>query len=574
MTERAELRRRAGRPLAWPRWGALALLFVAEVVLLSVRFDTASLSDVSGEWAMAVAVTPRLIRLAIVAVAVALVFHARALLDQLRVGWVWAANHGWAWFLALHVVSLLTFVWLTEEILEHGRAAGRLAPAWVLAWFASGVLSVAGWGLAALPAAIWRRLAASACSGLGVGLCIGAAVWASELTADGLWQPLARGTLWCAAQLLALVYPAVVYQPAGLVIGTPSFAVRIDPDCSGYEGMALILAFLSGYLWFDRDALRLPQALVLLPLGAAASLVANVLRMTLLVAMGSSWSESIAMGGFHSQAGAIAFASIGLGLVVVARRSTWFAKPASVAHGEACNPTAAYLVPMLSVIAVGMLTGAFSHGVDGLYPLRVWAALGALWYFRNSYAATWGGWPSQAVAKEGLEPDGLGRPSSQRCAGAAMRGLFAAFAMGAAVFALWVLLAPSGAATVGPAAELAAWPAAWRVVWWVSRTGGYLVIAPLVEELAFRGFLMRRLMAADFEAVSPRRIAWWAAGVSALAFAALHGRFWAAGALAGVAYGYAYSRRGSLSDAMLAHCVTNGLLLVCVLFTGNWSLLS
>lgn len=531
--------------LPWQRWGALVALLLAEIVGLSVRFDTSTLSDVTGEWALAVAITPRIIRVAILAMAVTVAYRVRALTSELQASApVIAAARHWPWLLALHLGSLSAFIWLTREILERGRAAGPLAPAWAAAWLFAGATTVVGWALAAIPFAIWKKLAASGIPALAVGFCVGAVTWSSELIADGIWQPLARCTLWCSGSLLQLFYPEFIYRPSELAIGTSSFAVTVDPDCSGYEGLALILAFLGGYLWFDRDSLRLPRALVLLPLGAVASLAANVLRMTLLVAIGSSWSEPIAMGGFHSQAGAIAFSCIALGLVVAARHSTWLAKPAASTL-ETENPTAAYLTPFLAILAVGMLTSAFSPaGADPLYPLRVFAAIAALWHYRARYASccwAWS-WPSLAI--------------------------------GPAVFALWLLMAPSDARATSPAVSLAAWPAPWRAIWWGSRIGGYLIVTPIVEELAFRGFLLRRLQSVDFESTPVGRFSWRSWGLSSLAFGALHGGFWIAGALAGLAYAWASSRRGRLADAVLAHSVTNGLLFAYVLTTGNWALLS
>ena len=59
--------------------------------------------------------------------------------------------------------------------------------------------------------------------------------------------------------------------------------------------------------------------------------------------------------------------------------------------------------------------------------------------------------------------------------------------------------------------------------------------------------------------------------MSSLLFGALHGR-WVAGTLAGMAYGLVYHRRGELTDAVVAHGVTNGLIAVAVLAMGAWSL--
>jgi len=50
------------------------------------------------------------------------------------------------------------------------------------------------------------------------------------------------------------------------VVGTDSFAVEIAWQCSGYEGIGLVWAFLGAYIWFFRRQLRFPQAwLLLLP---------------------------------------------------------------------------------------------------------------------------------------------------------------------------------------------------------------------------------------------------------------------------------------------------------------------
>jgi len=58
--------------------------------------------------------------------------------------------------------------------------------------------------------------------------------------------------------------------------------------------------------------------------------------------------------------------------------------------------------------------------------------------------------------------------------------------------------------------------------------------------------------------------------VSSVAFGALHGR-WLAGILAGMIYAAAQYRRGEISDAIVAHMVTNALLAAYVLIFGHWA---
>jgi CAAX prenyl protease-like protein len=110
-----------------------------------------------------------------------------------------------------------------------------------------------------------------------------------------------------------------------------------------------------------------------------------------------------------------------------------------------------------------------------------------------------------------------------------------------------------------------------RGVWLLFRVLGSVVTVPLAEELAFRGYLTRRLLAADFQAVPPGRFSWFSFLLSSALFGALHGR-WLAGMLAGMGYALALNRRGQLADAVVAHGVTNALIAAYVLATGSWSL--
>ncbi|MBV8126598.1 MAG: hypothetical protein JO114_02910 [Planctomycetaceae bacterium] len=80
------------------------------------------------------------------------------------------------------------------------------------------------------------------------------------------------------------------------------------------------------------------------------------------MAVGTWVSADIAVGGFHSQAGWLAFNAIALGLVLVSRRSPFFTKthPADD-RGVWENPAAAYLVPLLSIVAVTMALANFTE---------------------------------------------------------------------------------------------------------------------------------------------------------------------------------------------------------------------
>src|SRR5439155_25289283 len=151
---------------------------------------------------------------------------------------------------------------------------------------------------------------------------------------------------------------------------------------------------------------------------------------------------------------------------------------------------------------------------------------------------------------------------------------WSALAVGAAVFVAWLALEPPPSASSGDdavPAGLASLPRGWAVLWLTFRVVGSVVVVPLAEELAFRGYLMRRLIAADFQEVPLGQFSWFSFLVSSALFGALHQR-WLAGALAGVFYALCLYRRGRLMDAVLAHAATNALIAACVLITGKWSL--
>jgi CAAX prenyl protease-like protein len=265
------------------------------------------------------------------------------------------------------------------------------------------------------------------------------------------------------------------------------------------------------------------------------------------------------VGGFHSQAGWLAFNAVALGLVVVSRRSRLFARaaagdeaqtqthpePRPVAAVVIVSPTLAYLGPLLVLVATVMVTAALSPGtgLDLLYPARVVTVAAALVAWRKGYAGLKWSWSWLAVA------------------------------LGVAVFAVWMLLEPTHAAPASTEMRdgLSKLPRALAALWLILRVIGSVVTVPIAEELAFRGYLSRRLIAPDFTTVAPGKFTWVSLLVSSAVFGALHGR-WLAGTLAGMLYAASYSRKGDLAEPVLAHATTNALIAAYVLATGAWSL--
>lgn len=531
------------------RPGLIALLLV-EVLYLTVRFDSQALDGASSPWLQAMAWSPQYLRLAITITVVTLLLEAWRHRSPLAGGAPterFVSPVTLVTCLAVHFAALALFIRASSAIFER-PAANVHAGFWVIAWLVFGSAALGAWTLAFSPRHLSLLSTRAGRALAGLGLALGAVAWVSGYATEALWRPLAHYTFSLTSAILGVVYPQVVSDPARLVLGTSGFKVAISPECSGYEGVGLLLAFLSIYLWLFRRELRFPDALLLLPLGAVTIWFVNVARIVVLIILGSSgWSE-IALGGFHSQAGWIAFNAVGLAFVAVLNRGRFFMKQPGVEAAERSTAedwTTPYLAPFLVVMVSAMLTGAFSAGIDWLYPVRVVAAVCVLWAFRRHYS-------------------NLGWTLSWR-----------AVAIGCVTFAIWIALVPSepGGAEGWPAA-LQSVPVHWAAAWLALRVVGYTIAVPLVEELAFRGYLIRRLMRADFQHLPLGLFTWSSFLLSSVLFGALHGAFWLAGTVAGMTFALALYQRRALGDAVLAHATTNALIAVYVFATGRWSIWS
>ncbi|MEJ0000177.1 MAG: CAAX prenyl protease-related protein [Verrucomicrobiota bacterium] len=115
-------------------------------------------------------------------------------------------------------------------------------------------------------------------------------------------------------------------------------------------------------------------------------------------------------------------------------------------------------------------------------------------------------------------------------------------------------------------------PEAW--VLFVLRLLGIALVVPVMEELFWRGFLMRWLIREDFTSVplgTYQPASFW---ITTAFFASVHGDEWPLGVVVGVLYGAWFVRTKSLGSIMTAHGVTNFCLALYCLFSGDWHFLS
>jgi CAAX prenyl protease-like protein len=107
------------------------------------------------------------------------------------------------------------------------------------------------------------------------------------------------------------------------------------------------------------------------------------------------------------------------------------------------------------------------------------------------------------------------------------------------------------------------------VGWIVARAVISSTLVPIAEELAFRGYLLRRLVNREFDTVPWDQASVVAVVTSSLAFGLLHDS-WLAGSAAGLIFAWVQVRTGSHANAIVAHGVANAGVAVWVVAGGAW----
>jgi exosortase E/protease (VPEID-CTERM system) len=527
-------------------------VLAVELLVLRAWLDSASPSGQSAVWLTQTG--PGTLRFFVVQCSVAfamlsLIFgasrvaaHTSALSDipQRGIAWVPLLAHAAAGIAVTAILTTLVSLPLSSVLVVLLNVV----------WIASALSAVGFLAIACLRFVFWTLVFRQVRDILAFALVIGVAAFAFGRAAVTLWQPLSRATFTVASAMLHPFIHDVSADASTLTMGNPAFLVRIEAACSGYEGLGLILAFTIACLWFQRLEWRFPQALLLVPIGLTAMWALNCLRVAGLVLIGIAGAPDVAMGGFHTQAGWVAFNIVALSICLAARRVPWLLKDVdrtSSVDTRSTNPTLPYLLPFLALLVGSMLAQLATAGFESLYAIRVVLGVAVLCAFARKY--------------RGLD----------------WRVEWTSVGLGLGAFAIWIgaeALVGSGLTTHDmPGALRDALPL-WRISWLVSRVIGAGVAVPVAEELAFRGFLLRRFQSDDFEHVRHQSVSWLAILFSSAAFGVLHGDRWLAGTVAGILYALAYLRRGSMGDAVAAHATTNALLAAAVLGARQWQLWS
>ena len=98
-----------------------------------------------------------------------------------------------------------------------------------------------------------------------------------------------------------------------------------------------------------------------------------------------------------------------------------------------------------------------------------------------------------------------------------------------------------------------------------------VVVVPLLEEIFWRGFLLRELIHPDFTKVPFGSFSWASFSIVTVGFCLEHSPAdWPAALLTGALYNLVAYRTRSLAACVLAHAVTNLILGIYVMETKQW----
>lgn len=209
------------------------------------------------------------------------------------------------------------------------------------------------------------------------------------------------------------------------------------------------------------------------------------------------------------------------------------------------HPAAAYVAPFVVYLVFLMMEQAGVASVFVLYPIKTLAVAAVL---------VWGWRRMRDDLRE-------------------RRGLLFGALVGVAALGIWIAPELLGIMktdfTVG-GFNPTVLPAPCSTLSTIFRIAGAVLVVPIMEELFWRGWMIRWLIKPDFRSVPLGTFTWESFGVTVLMFGIEHNTLWHVGMITGVLYNWILYRTKSLWACIIAHAVTNLLLAIYILATGKW----
>lgn len=450
------------------------------------------------------------------------------------------------WPLAVNLVgAAIALIPLT--LLEEGQGTAALVPSFIC-WSVGMTMMLVGLALVLAPVQRWSAFLRGNWTSLLPVVAVGAIAPSFATIIRPLWHldTITDVTFDAVTRAIRLLGYEVEASAEHKVIGAGDFYINVAPQCSGVEGFALVTLFVALYLGLFRQELRFPRALLLFPIGLAASAFFNVVRIAVLLAIGLEGNPELAVGGFHSHAGWLMFTLVALGIIALAS-----AVPALQKHpvSDKTDPnkaklaapapffqdqTVAFILPFAVFMFSALLATALTASPALFYPARVVLMTLVLALF----------WQIYKRLPWRMDPVALGA--------------------GALIGLAWVLIPvepATGPAPYGTLTGLA------LIGWFVLRGFGTMILVPVIEEVFFRGYLEQKLRLG-----LGRGWIVTAAVATAILFAALHGR-WAEAFAASLIFSWVAHRHGRVTDAIVSHMAANAVVFAVAVITGNLAII-
>jgi len=521
------------------------VIFILEILAISLAVDARSLQHDNCSQALCwLAYSGDIIKILILWVTIACILINRRLINYVSEVLSQPTQLGKTW-MGLQLAAFACFFVLSQKVFQTNTA--EPATIWSHLWILTGILCAIFFILAIASPAFWMRLLKDEKGALSVSALLAVLTFMLSKFTEDLWHPLSDATFFVAASFLELSGLEVIKVPELRHLGIEDFIVNIAPSCSGYEGIGLITAFCSAYLYIFRAEFVFPRALLLFPIGIVCIWLFNALRIAILIYLGHAWSPGVAIGGFHSQAGWISFIACALGVIWLAHSSNFYTKVVQSSTFKESQEieidSSLSLIPILVLLGSNLIIGAISTDFDFLYPVK--AILIAL-----SIAYVW--------KKLSLKPFmQYAEPFFAACL----------------VSIFWYYLIPIDSEyNQSFQSSLDSMSETTMILWMIARLIGAILLIPIAEELGFRGYLLCKLDRKAINLDSPLRPSILAIATSSIVFGVLHNA-WLAGTLAGVVFAILRIRGGHVGSAILGHMITNAILFYIAWSSGYWHLL-
>lgn len=338
--------------------------------------------------------------------------------------------------------------------------------------------------------------------------------------------------------LLNIYSNEVIYNFNKLELGTTSFSIILKAGCSGIQGINLFI--LSSLMFYSLEKTNLTitkkKYLTFIAIGVIASVLLNILRISLLIMIGDLGYSEWALGSFHSHIGI----SISLVLIVIFcgsinhfySKNQLFSTFSSFIYSNPVNP---YILPFIILLSLSIFFKALTPSWDIWYPLKVIGMTFSLYIFKDYYKKL-------ITINFNIVP----------------------LLLGILIALIWFLIP-----LPNDKSDLKSTSFTFTIIWVIFKIIGSCFLIPIIEELAFRGFFLRFLIKVDFKNVQLGTFSLFSFILTSFIFGLLHQHF-LAGIVSGALLNISLYYRKSIFDAIFSHMIANIIIALVVIIFGRW----